>query len=77
MRALSEVPADVTNPGADQPRQGHRQELSLLSGLPDGESRRYADSAAWLPMRLTTLGHFRDEFETHIRDRKWLAGVCS
>jgi hypothetical protein len=25
---------------------------------------------------LTTLQHFREEFESHIRDRKCLAGVC-
>ena len=26
---------------------------------------------------LTTLGHFRDEFETHIRRRQCPAGVCA
>ena len=25
---------------------------------------------------LTTLSHFRDEFETHIRDKQCPAGVC-
>ena len=25
---------------------------------------------------LTTLTHFRDEFETHIRDKQCPAGVC-
>ena len=25
---------------------------------------------------LTTLAHFRDEFETHIRDKRCPAGVC-
>jgi NADH:ubiquinone oxidoreductase subunit F (NADH-binding) len=58
--------------------QAASADLSLLERL--AKTTRSAAFCAMGSMApnalLTTLTHFRDEFETHIRDKQCLAGVC-
>ena len=58
--------------------EGTGTDLALLERLArTGKSSAVCGLGSMAPRAvLTTLQHFRDEFETHVRDRKCPAGVC-